>query len=105
MRRSSRTGAQRLSDEGTKKLVDAGKATASDYGEKYALIEVGAERAKAEGMAYGAPDRRPWAPRRTRIELAGVDRAGLGERGSGRSGGRLCSVSPVARFVLRRRFL
>ena len=50
-----RDGAQKLSDEGTKKLVAAGKSTAADYGQKYALIVAGAERAKSEGMAYGAP--------------------------------------------------
>src|SRR5665811_1859976 len=48
-------GAQKLSDEGTKKLVLAGNTTALDYGNKYALIEAGAERAQTAGMAYGAP--------------------------------------------------
>ena len=49
-------GAQRLSDEGTKKLVEAGEDTAQNYGELYATIEAGAERADAEKMAYGAPE-------------------------------------------------
>jgi putative membrane protein len=48
-------GATQLSAEGSSKLVEAGKATASDYGLKYAVLVAGAERAKAEGMAYGAP--------------------------------------------------
>ena len=49
-------GAERLSDEGTKKLVEAGEDTAQNYGEIYATIEAGAERAQAEKMVYGAPE-------------------------------------------------
>jgi putative membrane protein len=48
-------GAQRLSDEGAKKLVEAGEDTAANFGEMYATIAAGAERADAEKMAYGAP--------------------------------------------------
>jgi putative membrane protein len=48
-------GAEKLSVEGTSKLVDAGISTASDYGLKYATIVAGADRAKTEAMAYGAP--------------------------------------------------
>ncbi len=48
-------GAQRLSDEGTKKLVEAGTSTAQSYGEMYATMTAGAERAKTESMAFGAP--------------------------------------------------
>ena len=48
-------GAAKLSAEGTSKLVEAGKSTASDYGLKYAVMVAGAERAKTEAMAYGAP--------------------------------------------------
>lgn len=51
-----RDGAQRLSDEGTKKLVEAGEETTQNYGELYATIAAGAERAKTEKMAYGAPE-------------------------------------------------
>lgn len=67
-----RDGAQRLSDEGTSKLVEAGKATAADYGAKYALIEAGALRAKTEGMAYGAPEGAS-AHTAYSLELAGMD--------------------------------
>jgi putative membrane protein len=74
-------GAQRLSDEGTKKLVEAGKGTAADYGEKYALIVAGAERAKSEGMAYGAPEGATGVTAYS-LELAGMN----GE--SGRNVGR-----------------
>jgi putative membrane protein len=49
-------GAQRLSDEGAKKLVEAGEDTAANFGEMYATIAAGAERADAEKMAYGAPE-------------------------------------------------
>lgn len=48
-------GAQRLSDEGTTKLIAAGDSTASDYGLKYALIEAGAERA-GTAQPYGSPE-------------------------------------------------
>ena len=49
-------GAQRLSDEGTQKLIAAGESTTSEYGELVAVIEAGAERGSAEKMAYGAPE-------------------------------------------------
>ncbi len=49
-------GAQRLSDEGTKQLVTAGEETAQNYGELFATIEAGSERAQTENMAYGAPE-------------------------------------------------
>ncbi|HEY2042785.1 MAG TPA: hypothetical protein VGH11_08915 [Jatrophihabitans sp.] len=48
-------GASQLSAQGTSQLVASGKSTAADYGEKYALIQAGAQRAKTDGMAYGAP--------------------------------------------------
>lgn len=47
-------GANRLSEEGTSKLIDAGDETASDYGLKYALIEAGALRA-GSAQPYGSP--------------------------------------------------
>ena len=49
-------GAQKLSDKGTSKLVEAGKDTTQTYGQMYATMEAGAERAQAEDMAYGAPE-------------------------------------------------
>ncbi len=51
-----RDGAQRLSDEGTQKLIEAGVATTVSYGEMVAVMKAGADRADAEKMAYGAPD-------------------------------------------------
>jgi putative membrane protein len=75
-------GAQQLSDQGTTKLIAAGKSTAADYGQKYALIEAGAQRAKAESMAYGAP---AGAAGQTAysFELAGADGEGSRDLGRG----------------------
>jgi len=50
-----RDGAQQLSDQGTKKLIEAGKSTAQNYGELYAVMKAGADRANTEDMAFGAP--------------------------------------------------
>ena len=75
-------GAQRLSDEGTSQLIVAGKATAADYGAKYAQIEAGAERAQAEGMIYGAPEDAMGSAAYS-IEIAGVDSSGSGNVGRG----------------------
>ncbi len=74
-------GAQQLSDQGTKKLIEAGKSTAADYGQKYALIEAGAKRAQTEGMAYGAPADAAGQTAYS-YELAGAD--GEGGRNLGR---------------------
>ena len=49
-------GAQKLSDQGTKKLIEAGTTTAQSYGEMYATMTAGAERAQTEDMAFGAPE-------------------------------------------------
>lgn len=49
-------GAKRLSDEGTTQLVEAGEDTAQTYGELFATIKAGSERARSENMAYGAPE-------------------------------------------------
>jgi putative membrane protein len=97
-------GAQRLSDEGTKKLVEAGKSTAADYGEKYALIVAGAERAKSEGMAYGAPEGATGVTAYS-LELAGMD--GEGDRNVGRGLGALVilGLGTGAAALVRRRFI
>jgi putative membrane protein len=96
-------GAQRLSDEGTTKLVEAGKSTAADYGQKYALIEAGAQRAKAEGMAYGAPAEAAGNTAYS-YELAGMD--GEGGRNLGRGLGALAVFGLAGgAAVLRSRFL
>lgn len=68
-------GAQRLSDEGTKVLIGKGKDTAQQFGEKYALIKAGADRAQAESMAYGAPEGATGQTAYT-LEIAGADGEG-----------------------------
>ena len=49
-------GAGRLSKEGSKVIAGKGVETAQSYGELYAVMQAGAQRAEAERMAYGAPD-------------------------------------------------
>jgi putative membrane protein len=96
-------GAQRLSDEGTSKLVEAGESTAQNYGEMYATIAAGAERAQAEKMAYGAPE--------GAIGLTAYSYEIRGEDGeSGRNvarglGGVALLGAGAAAFALRRRFI
>ena len=96
-------GAQRLSDEGTKKLVEAGEDTAQNYGQMYATISAGAERADAEKMAYGAPE--------GALGLTAYSFVIQGEEGDtgrnlarGLSGLALLGAGAGA-FVLRRRFV
>lgn len=48
-------GATRLSTEGMGRLIKAGASTAQDYGQMYAVMQAGAERAHAHSMAFGAP--------------------------------------------------
>ena len=96
-------GAQRLSDEGTKKLVEAGKSTAADYGQKYALIEAGAQRAKAEGMAYGAPADAAGNTAYS-FELAAMSGEGSRNLGRGLGAAAVFGLAGAAAF-LRRRFI
>ncbi len=96
-------GAQRLSDEGTKKLVEAGMSTAADYGQKYALIEAGAQRAKAEGMAYGAPTDAAGNTAYS-YELAGMTGEGSRNMGRGLGAAAVFGLAGAAAF-LRRKFI
>lgn len=98
-----RDGAQQLSDEGTKKLIEAGKSTAADYGAKYALIEAGAERAQAEGMVYGAPED-ALAAAAYSYELAGADGAGTRNLGRGLAAAAVFGLAGGA-VLLRRQML
>lgn len=98
-----KNGAQRLSDEGTKKLVEAGKSTAAGYGQKYALIEAGAQRAKAEGMAYGAPANAAGNTAYS-YELAGMTGEGSRNFGRGLGAAAVFGLAGAAAF-LRRRFI
>jgi putative membrane protein len=95
-------GASRLSAEGTTKLVEAGKATASDHGLKYAVISAGAQRATTEGMAFGAPDNAAGSTAYS-LELAGL--TGEGGRNVGRGAAALALFGlGGAASVLRRRW-
>jgi putative membrane protein len=96
-------GAQRLSDEGTKKLVEAGMSTAADYGQKYALIEAGAQRAKAEGMAYGAPADAAGNTAYS-YELAGMTGEGSRNMGRGLGAAAVFGLAGAGAF-LRRKFI
>lgn len=73
-------GTQRLSDEGTSQVVVSGQGTAEDFGVKYAVLSAGAERAQAEGMAYGAPEGAAGATAYS-IEIAGADGSGVSSLG------------------------
>ncbi len=48
-------GAQQLASQGMGKLIKAGESTAQDYGQMYAVMQAGAERAHTHSMAFGAP--------------------------------------------------
>ncbi len=96
-------GAQRLSTEGTQKLIEAGDATAENYGELYASMQAGAKRAQVEDMAIGAPE--------DAIGLTAYSYVIQGEDGeSGRNLGRgLGSLALLGLgsglFAFRRRFI
>jgi putative membrane protein len=49
-------GAGRLSKEGTQVIAGKGAETAQNYGELYAVLEAGSQRAQTEDMAFGAPE-------------------------------------------------
>jgi putative membrane protein len=96
-------GAQRLSDEGTKKLVEAGQDTAQNYGQMYATIVAGAERADTEAMAYGAPEGAVGLTAYSFI-IQGEDGEGGRNLARGLSGLALLGAGAGA-FALRRRFV
>ncbi|KQY47455.1 hypothetical protein [Cellulomonas sp. Root137] len=73
-------GTQQLSDEGTSQVVVSGKGTAEDFGVKYAVLSAQADRASAEGMAYGAPDGAAGFTAYS-IDIAGVDGTGASSVG------------------------
>jgi putative membrane protein len=84
-------GVNRLSNEGAKKLTSSGAATALDFGRRYALLAASADRAKTEGMPFGAPEGAAGATAYS-LKLAGDTGAG------GRSFGQL--VAALAAFAL-----
>ena len=96
-------GAAQLSAQGTSVLVSNGKATAADYGVKYAVIAASAQRAADEGMAYGAPAGAAGATAYS-IEIAGVDGAGVGNVSRGFASVALFGIGSVVATLARRRF-
>jgi putative membrane protein len=96
-------GAQRLSDEGTKKLVEAGEDTAQEYGKQYAQIMAGAERAQDGKMIVGAPEDSVGLAAYS-FEIQGED--GEGGRNIARTLGGLALLGAGAGlFALRRRLV
>lgn len=97
-------GAQQLSDEGTSVLVETGASTAADYGVKYAVLEAGADRTAAEGMAYGGPDG-AMSVTAYSLEIAGVDGSGSRAVGRGVAAAGLFAAAAGLATLLRRRGL
>ena len=82
-------------------MVEAGKATASDYGLKYAVLVAGAERAKAEGMAYGAPAGATGATAYS-LEISGANKNGGTNAGRGVGALALFGAGGALVFLRRR---
>lgn len=93
-------GAERLSKEGTSKLIEAGDATASDYGLKYAVIEAGAARASS-AQPYGSPEGAT-ALTAYKFELAGADGAGSANVKRGLAAILLLAGAAAATVIRRR---
>jgi putative membrane protein len=96
-------GAQKLSDQGTKKLIAAGTSTAQSYGELYATMTAGAQRAQTDDMAFGAPE--------GAVGLTAYDYIITGDDGEGGHnlarglGGLAILGAGGGVFALRRRFI
>jgi putative membrane protein len=98
-----RDGAQKLSDKGTSKLVDAGESTAQEYGQMYAVLAAGAERAQEDKMIVGAPDDAVGLAAYS-FEIQGED--GEGSRNAVRALAGLVVIGAGAgAFALRRRLV
>jgi len=95
-------GASRLSKEGTSEIVKKGDATARQYGELYATLEKGAERAQDEKMIVGAPDGAIGLAAYS-YEIAGED--GEGGRNLTRTLGGLALLAMAGGVVFLRRRL
>ncbi|KRF16052.1 hypothetical protein [Nocardioides sp. Soil796] len=96
-------GANRLSKEGTKKLVAAGEATTQQYGKLYAIVEAGSKRANAGSMAEGAPENARGLTAYS-FEIKGED--GEGGRNVQRALGAVVLAGlGLGAFALRRRFI
>ena len=85
------------------KLIAAGKSTAKEYGQLYAIVGAGSERAQAESMAYGAPDDASGLTAYS-FEIRGED--GEDSRNFKRAlGAVLIAGLGMGAFVLRRRMI
>jgi putative membrane protein len=93
-------GASKLSAEGTSKLVESGRSTASDYGLKYATIVAGAQRANTEAMAYGTPANAAGTTAYA-MEIAGAGGDSSGSLGRG-VGGLVLFAAGAGLIVYRR---
>jgi putative membrane protein len=98
-----RDGAQKLSDKGTSKLVDAGLSTAQEYGLMYATLEAGGERADKSKMMVGAPEDAIGLAAYS-YEIKGEDGEGGRNLTRGLAGLALLGAGGAA-FALRRRFI
>ena len=94
-------GADRLSKEGMSQLITAGEDTAQEYGQLYATVAAGSERAKTEAMAYGAPEQ---ARGLTAYSFEITGEAGEGSRNTLRAVGAIVIAGlGLGAFALRRR--
>jgi putative membrane protein len=96
------SGASQLSEQGTQKLVEAGSDTAVTFGEGYAMLTAGAERAETESMAFGAPEGAQGVTAYT-YEIRGAD--GESSRNWTRGLGALAILAAGTGIVMWRRSL
>ena len=95
-------GAQRLSAEGTKLLVEAGDDTALSFGERVAVLQASAERTADGGLPFGAPQDAIVAAA-YRYDLAGATGATAQNTGRLVAGVAIAGAAAVGAGVLARR--
>ena len=95
-------GAQRLSAEGTKLLVEAGDDTALSFGERVAVLQASAERTVDGGLPFGAPQDAIVAAA-YRYDLAGATGATAQNTGRLVAGVAIAGAAAVGAGVLARR--
>ncbi|OYN98088.1 hypothetical protein CGZ95_12800 [Enemella evansiae] len=95
-------GANQLHEQGSSKILDAGKKTAVDYGVKYAALQAGAQRADAEAMPVGAPQGAIGLTAYS-LEIRGADGADGASLGRGLLGALLLVGAGVATVLAKRR--
>ena len=95
-------GANQLHEQGSSKILEAGKKTAADYGVRYAALEAGAKRADAEAMPVGAPEGAVGLTAYS-LEIRGADGADGASLGRGLLGALLLVGAGVAAVLAKRR--